>query len=109
MALQKEYLYDNGVTVNYWNIDYINIKKDEELVEVGMNCYLSKEIRNKDNSEPYKKNVFYIDNETNKFNEYFSLEKFSTSQENIYELAYKYLKENEVFFQYAEDILEEEI
>lgn len=108
MGFKLDYENEMGIPINYWCIKEVVLHKYENYVDIKMIGFIDRQTR-LDGKKNIKENGYTVDNEHGNFNEYFNLDKLDTTTENIYQVAYKYLKENELFFENAIDILEEEI
>ncbi|WP_160198832.1 hypothetical protein [Senegalia massiliensis] len=105
MALNKDYEDSAGIIISYWNIPRIEIKKLDDYVRIFVYGYINADTRNSGKTNATER-IFIINNDEGLMDKYFSAEQMDFYNENIYELGYRYLKENETMFEDAIDIIE---
>ncbi|NBI08252.1 hypothetical protein [Senegalia massiliensis] len=103
MALGKTVEHETGIDIYYWNINRIDIRRNNDYVSIQVFGYINENIYRAGKSNLIER-VFIVNNDNGLLDEYFNS---SNMVNNIYDIGYKYLKENESFFDGAVDILEE--
>lgn len=96
MALYKEIELDNGVVASYWHITRIEVLKDQPMAWVQLYGYLN------DKARFAGKNPCH-----NEMMEVIIPEEMTYSHHNLYSAVYSWIKENNLKFQGATDILQD--
>lgn len=103
MALYKEDISTYGFPVNYWNIGDIRINNKNRFCDITMYGYINQEARLSNQAYAKERNITLAEDY---FAEVCDAEHLNLQDNNIYKAIYSYVKNNDDFFQDAEDILE---
>ena len=117
MAIKKKIISRAGFEMGYWKITDWRPVMAHNLFEITLTPYVSSQTR-ADGLEPVHEeirkirvyddiNKIHPDKSTFDYTNSFSPQALENSNMSIYELMYKYIKENVPEFQDYEDILEE--
>ena len=103
MALQiKDYVNQFGVEEGYWRILGININLQYRYVDITMGGYNSKEERDL-GKEPMNTKKVRAKWSEDEFDAYFAPKTYSMSGQDIYSIAYQYVKDKDPMFKDCKD------
>ncbi len=103
MALKRNYITKSGVAVAYWKLSNFSPVLSQKIMNIELVPYVSDRTR-QDGYEPVFEEKRMVRVNRQNFEEYFSPEALNrNSQKNFYEVIYQFVKEQDEFFQNAQD------